>query len=192
MLNDPLGLGWHGLPAGRRWRAAGGGGGRPSPTGSKLVCPLLPECCRGTGGLGCGRGRQRFDAQCALWVCSTCLRAVRKSSAWANFGSAPRHRMTSQLITIRCTIDLPTWVGSAVAVALACGAFLDCRDRVCVISRGARCGRVPGGARSDLRSSPQIFHEHNRHGFEILRSFANFPARGINFFTCRSRDIHTV
>ena len=79
--NEPVGVGLHGLAAGCRWRAATEGGGLPSPTASKLARPMQSGCCHGTDDLGCGRGRQRFDARCALWVCSPCLRAVRKSSA---------------------------------------------------------------------------------------------------------------
>jgi hypothetical protein len=41
---------------------------------------------------------------------------------------------------------------------------------------------VPGGARSDLRSVPQIYHEHNRHGFEVLGWSVNFIPRGFNFW----------
>eukprot|EP00966_Prymnesium_polylepis_P237183 5485519-Prymnesium_polylepis.1 len=56
-----------GLAAGRFSRAATGGGGHPSPTGSKLAGPLQPEYCLGTDGLGCGRRRLRFEDGCGHW-----------------------------------------------------------------------------------------------------------------------------
>ena len=45
--------------------------------------------------------------------------------------------------------------------------------------------RGRGGCRNhvfgDLRSSPQIYHEHNRHGFEVLGWSVNFLPCGFNF-----------
>ena len=55
--------------------------------------------------------------------------------------------MTSQLITIRCTIDRVGRAGSADAVSLACGAFRACRDHVCGIAHGA-CVREGAGRRT--------------------------------------------
>ena len=71
---------------------------------------------------------------------------------------------------IRDSIDRATQVGSAAAVALACGAFLACRDRVCVISRGAPCGGAPGGVRHEFPSSPQNYLEVVRSISEVLRA----------------------
>lgn len=62
VLYDPVGLGLHGLAAGRLSRAATGGEGRPSRRGSQLPCPAQPEYCRDADGLGYGRERQRFHA----------------------------------------------------------------------------------------------------------------------------------
>ena len=85
------------------------------------------------------------------------------------------------MIALSYTIDRLVRLDIAIAVALAYGAFPACRDRVCVFSCGAPCGGVPGGARSDLRRPPQIFHEDNRHRFEVLGWSVNFLSRGFNF-----------
>ena len=92
--------------------------------------------------------RLRIVARFELWACSLRRRAVFESGASPNFGGVSCFRTASQLMLIRDSIDRTARVGSTVAVALACGAFLACRDRVCVISRGAPCGGVPGGVPS--------------------------------------------
>ena len=143
-----MGFGHHGLAAGRRWRAATEGGGRPSPTGALRSCPMHPGCCRHTDSLACGRGRRRLDDRCTFWTCSLHRRAVCESRAGAYFGSAWRFRTAPQLIAPRHTIRHVTRLGIAVALASACGAIPACRDRVCVLSRGAPCGGVPGGGTS--------------------------------------------
>eukprot|EP00966_Prymnesium_polylepis_P031621 735662-Prymnesium_polylepis.1 len=52
------------------------------------------------------------------------------------------------------TVDRMTRVGSAVAVAPACGAIPACRDRVCVI---ARLRAVSGGWRGAGRRTSRVF-----------------------------------
>ena len=60
--------------------------------------------------------------------------AVHEPTSEAHHAS----RSVSQLIALCHSIGRVSRVGSAVAVALACGMFLACHDRVCVISR-VRC-----------------------------------------------------
>ena len=57
------------------------------------------------------------------------------------------------------------------------------------------CGsrlRWSGTDFAELQGSPQIYPVDNRHGFEVYRPIANFPAQKINFPASGSRDIHTV
>ena len=181
MLNDPLGFGVHGLAAGRFSRAASGSDGRPSLRGSLLPSPLPPECCLSTNGLGCGRGRHRFDAQSTIWVCSSCRRAVCESRGCTNFGSAPRFRIALWLITPGYAIDRVARAGSAVAMALACGAFLGCHVMFDAYVRGASCGGVPEGDFAEFSRPPQSFPEHDRHGFELPVGMSNYLPSGLFF-----------
>ena len=86
-----------------------------------------------TDELGCGRGRQSFDARCELLVCSACCRNVCESCTRANFGSAPRVRTASQRITLGRAFDCLILEGSGGAMAPACGAILADHEHVCVI-----------------------------------------------------------
>ena len=90
-------------------------------------------CCHGTDELGCGRGRQSFDARCELLVCSACCRNVCESCTRANFRSAPRVRTASQRITLGRAFDCLILEGSGGAMAPACGAILADHEHVCVI-----------------------------------------------------------
>jgi hypothetical protein len=128
-----MGVGMGGLATGRRWRAATEGSGLPSLRGSPRTRPLRLACCHGTDELGCGRGRQSFDARCELLVCSACCRNVCESCTRANFGSAPRVRTASQRITLGRAFDCLILEGSGGAMAPACGAILADHEHVCVI-----------------------------------------------------------
>ena len=128
-----MGVGMGGLATGRRWRAATEGSGLPSLRGSPRTRPLRLACCHGTDELGCGRGRQSFDARCELLVCSACCRNVCESCTRANFGSAPRVRTASQRITLGRAFDCLILEGSGGAMEPACGTILADYERVCVI-----------------------------------------------------------
>ena len=82
-------------------------------------------------------------------------------------------------------------IESAVAMAPARGAFPACHDHVCVISCGALCGGVPGGARSDLQGSPQIYPEDDWHCFEVYGPNTNYLIEWRYCFNVQSGDIHT-
>eukprot|EP00966_Prymnesium_polylepis_P237059 5482512-Prymnesium_polylepis.1 len=131
-----------GLAAGRFSRAATGGEGHPSPTGSELTGPLQPEYCLGTDGLGCGRGRLGFEDGCGHLVCCRCCRIVYDDCAQLNFGSAWCCRTAPQLITLRCTIGHLTQEDRTVAAAPASGAFPACHVHICAHRRAACAGRV--------------------------------------------------
>ena len=179
-------------PRDARSRAATREAGRPSPRDSLLPCSTHPACYHGTNDLGCGRGCQRFDDRCALRVCPACCRAVLESCASANFGSAVSFRMASWLIALSYIVERMGRVGSAVAVALACGAFPACHDHVCVISCGTSYGGVPRVDSQELSSSPQIFRESENHIFEVREGPSNYLNASFYFFNVQSRDIHTV
>ena len=104
-----------------------------------------------------------------------------ESRAGAHSGGAWRFRIAPQLIALSRTIDRVVRVGSAVALASVCGAIPACRDRVCVTSRVALCGEVPGADFGELPRLPQSYHEHSRHGFEVLGCSVNFLPRDFNF-----------
>ena len=156
-LNDLVGLRHHGLPAGRCSRAAARAAGLSSLKGLLLLCSLQPQYCRDTDDLDCGRELQKLDVRGRLWACCLHRRAVCESCAGAHSGSAWRFRIAPQLIALSRTIDRVARVGSTVALASVCGAIPACSDRVCVISRVAPRGVVPGGDFGEFSSSPQSF-----------------------------------
>ena len=100
--------------------------------------------------------------------------------------------MASWLIALSCIIDRLGWVGSDVAVAVACGAFPACHDHVCVFSCGTSYGGVPRVDSQELSSSPQIFRESENHIFEVREGPSNYLNASFYFFNVQSRDIHTV
>ena len=73
------------------------------------------------------------------------------------FGGAHRLRNAEWVAVITCAVDQQAREGSLVAVALACGAFMAGRDRVCVVACDTLCEECAGSPRSDLRSSPRIY-----------------------------------
>ena len=80
----------------------------------------------------------------------------------------------------------------SLAVRVACAHAERCREH----PRSGSSVRWPGTKCPDLWGSPQIWYPADfRHGFEIYRAIANFPAQKINFPASGSRDnyiIHTV
>eukprot|EP00966_Prymnesium_polylepis_P249412 5766332-Prymnesium_polylepis.1 len=61
-------------------------------------------------------------------------------------------------------------------MAAFCRVIVDRYGHECVGRGVTRVGRVSGGARSNLRRSPQSFHDPKRLSFEVMGWSSNFPS----------------
>jgi hypothetical protein len=113
-------------------------------------------------------------ARCAVAVQQPTSEA-QNASGWSN------------CVSCICTAALLVSRLRRVAMAPFCRVIVDWYGHECVRRGVTRVGRVSGGARSDLRRSPHIFHEPKRLSFEVRGWSFNFHRANVTFSMQTSR-----